>query len=198
MAYRSGVSEFEQRQSGGFGKLLLGTAGLGIAYHYTKGLSQYGMKWRGIPLVGNLLFKKGAAASVGKGAGIKNFLKYVVGGAKATGGKAAPVMAGIGVGLTAAAIGYAGITAIAGGIRGVVKSAKSVATISRYAPEYLEQKLAPIRKMLRPRPEFSGDTTGIRYAATERGRAIQAIQQAHGMIQDRRFIGEEARYYSQF
>ena len=83
-------------------------------------------------------------------------------------------------------------------ISDVSKIASAAASMTIDLPLFIEQKTAPIKKLLINHPEFGGSMTAARYGATERSRALQAITTSGGIINNRRFAGQEARYYSQF
>jgi len=106
-----------------------------------------------------------------------------VGGLKTLG----RVLGGVGIVLTAATV-----------VSDVTKIASAVGSMTVDLPLFIEQKTAPLKKLLVSHPEFGGSQTAARYGATERARALQAITTSGGIINDRRFIGQEARYYSQF
>ena len=96
-------------------------------------------------------------------------------------------------------LGWAGVAFTAATvISDVTKIASAVGSMTVDLPLFIEQKTAPIKKLLASHPEFGGSQTAARYGATERSRALQAITTSGGIINDRRFIGQEARYYSQF
>ena len=189
--------------SGTFGKIL-GSTAVGLSGYagiqMLKGNGMMGLSWlvkdKSITS-GAYNFLKGTVSD--RRTKFFNSMKYLLKGKSALANdnlapraflKTLPkVLGGIGVGVSA-------FFAVKSAVTFGVKTARAAATITRYAPQFLEQKLAPVRNFLNQRPEFAGDTTGVGSAATERGRALRLIQQSHGIVQDNRFIGREARFYS--